>query len=284
LNIHAGSELSGRADDDFYFGIIHLFKHGKALFVVGSIMHESYFIFGEFARPHQPVPKRLIYRECVLFWRIRVAENRLRRAGICLVYLDYLFSAESDLSAVIFLGFRVDNAGVQRDFGHVGADGEHIILVRLYNFRFDSPGALDSSIGLQFLLRGLFADYHFRFSFLDRRKFKVHISRLCNVEHLAEQIAKLIQIDEIRKSRPRTESVTAGLDLDRLGNHAENGSPVVKVSDIHIVQRLLLEEILPHKQLGYGVADWRSSGENHTAAVMKLLQIAALHLHVESFL
>ena len=98
------------------------------------------------------------------------------------------------------------------------------------------------------------------------------------VEHLAEQIAKLIQIDEIRKSRPRTDSVTAGLDLDRLGNHAENGSPVVKVSDIHIVQRLLLQKVLPYKQLGYGVADRRSSGENHTAAVMKLLQIAALHL------
>ena len=284
LNIHAGSELSGRADNDFYFGIIHLFKHVKTLFVIGGVMHESYFIFGKFARPHQPVPKRLIYRECVLFRRIRVAENCLRRAGIRLVYLNYLFGAESDFSAVIFLRFRVYNSCVQRDFGHVGADGEHIILVRLYHFGFDPACALDSSIGLQFLLRGLFADYHFRLSVLDRRKFKVHISRLCNVEHLAEQIAKLVEIDEIRKSRPRTESVTAGLDLDRLGNHAENGSPVVKVADIHIVQRLLLEEVLPHKQFSYGVADWRSSGENHTAAVMKLLQIAALHLHIKRFL
>lgn len=163
-----------------------------------------------------------------------------------------------DLSAVIFLGFRVNNAGVQRNFGHVGADGEHIILVRLYHFRFDPPCALDSLIGLQFLLRGFFADYHFQFSVLDRRKFEVHISRLCDVEHLAEQVAKLIQIDEIRKSRPRTESVTAGLDLDRLGNHAENGSPVIKVSDIHIVQRLLLEEVLPHKQLCDGIADRRA--------------------------
>ena len=82
LDIHAGSELSGRADNDFYFGIIHLFEHGKALFIICGVMHESNFIFGEFARPHQPVPKRLIYRECVLFRRIRVAENRLRRAGI----------------------------------------------------------------------------------------------------------------------------------------------------------------------------------------------------------
>ena len=49
LDIHAGSELSGRADNDFYFGIIHLFEHGKALFVIRGIMHESYFIFGEFA-------------------------------------------------------------------------------------------------------------------------------------------------------------------------------------------------------------------------------------------
>ena len=269
LNIHACSEFSCRADNDFYFGIVDLFEHGKALFVVGSIMHESYFIFGEFARPHQPVPKRLIYRECVLFWRIRVAENRLRRAGIRLVYLDYFFSTEGNLSAVIFLGFRVDNAGVQRDFGHVSADGEHIILVRLYHFRFDPPCALDSLIGLQFLLRGFLADYHFRLSVLDRRKLEVHISRLCNVEHLAEQIAKFVQIDEIRKSRPRTESVTAGLDLDRLGNHAENGSPVIKVADIHIVQRLLLQKVLPYKQLGYGVTDWRSRGENHTAAVMK---------------
>ena len=93
LNIHTCSKLSGRADDDFYFGIVDLFKHGKALFIVGGVMHESYFIFGKFARPHQPVPKRLIYRECVLFRRIRVAENRLRRAGICPVYLDYLFGA-----------------------------------------------------------------------------------------------------------------------------------------------------------------------------------------------
>lgn len=53
---------------------------------------------------------------------------------------------------------------------------------------------------------------------------------------------------------------TAGLDLDRLGNHAENGSPVVKVADIHIVQRLLLEEVLSHKQLGYGIADRRTCG------------------------
>ena len=284
LNIHAGSELSGRADNDFYFGIIHLFKHGKALFVVCGVINESDFIFGKFARPHQPVPKRLIYRECVLFWRIRVAENRLRRAGIRLVYLDYFFSTEGNLSAVIFLGFRVDNAGVQRDFGHVSADGEHIILVRLYHFRFDPPCALDPLIGLQFLLRGFFADYHFRLSVLDRRKLEVHISRLCNVEHLAEQIAKFVQIDEIRKSRPRTESVTAGLDLDGLGDYAENGSPIVKVADIHIVQRLLLQKVLPYKQLGYGVADRRSSGENHTAAVMKLLQIAALHLHIERFL
>ena len=87
LYIHAGSELSGRADDYLYFGIIHLFKHGKELFVVGGVMHESYFIFGEFTRPHQPFLKRLIYRECVLFRRIRVAENCLRRAGICLVCL-----------------------------------------------------------------------------------------------------------------------------------------------------------------------------------------------------
>ena len=93
LDIHAGSELSGRADNDFYFGIVDLFKHGKALFVVGGVMHESYFIFGEFARPHQSVPKRLVYRECVLFRRIRVAENRLRRAGLSLVYPDYFFSA-----------------------------------------------------------------------------------------------------------------------------------------------------------------------------------------------
>ena len=284
LNIHAGSKLSGRADNDFYFGIIHPFEHGKALFIVGGVMHESYFIFGKFVRPHQPFPKRLIYRECVLFRRIRVAENCLRRAGNCLVYIDYFFGAEGNLSAVIFLGFRVDNAGVQRDFGHVGADGEHIILVRLYHFRLDSPCALDSSIGLQFLLGRLFADYHLRLSVLDRRKFKVHISRLCNVEHLAEQIAKFVEIDEIRKSRPRTESVAAGLDLDRLGNHAENGSPVVKVADIHIVQRLLLEEVLPHKQFGYGIADRRSCGENHTASIMKLLQIAALHLHIERFL
>ena len=148
LNIHAGSELSGRADNDFYFGIVDLFKHGKALFVVGGVMHESYFIFGEFARPHQSVPKRLIYRECVLFRRIRVAENCLRRAGICLVYLDYLFSTEGDFSAVIFLGFRVDNSCVQRDFGHVGAYGEHIILVRLYHFCFDSPSTFDPLIGL----------------------------------------------------------------------------------------------------------------------------------------
>ena len=49
MNIHAGSELSGRADDDFYFGIIHLFEHGKALFIIRGVMHESYFIFGEFA-------------------------------------------------------------------------------------------------------------------------------------------------------------------------------------------------------------------------------------------
>ena len=284
LNIHAGSELSGRADNDFYFGIIHLFKHGKALFVVCGVMNESYFIFGKFARPHQPFPKRLIYRECVFFRRIRVAENSLRRAGIRLVYLDYLFSAESDLTAVIFLGFRVNNSCVQRDFGHVGADGKHIILVRLYHFRLDPPGALDSLISLQFLLRGLFADYHLRLSVLDCRQFEVHIRSFGDIEHLAEQIAKLIQIDEIRKSRPRTEPVTAGLDLDRLGNHAENGSPVVKVADIHIVQRLLLEEVLPHKQLGYGIADRRSRGENHTAAIMKLLQIAALHLHIERFL
>ena len=247
-------------------------------------MNESYFIFGKFARPHQPFPKRLIYRECVFFRRIRVAENSLRRAGIRLVYLDYLFSAESDLTAVIFLGFRVNNSCVQRDFGHVGADGKHIILVRLYHFRLDPPGALDSLISLQFLLRGLFADYHLRLSVLDFRQFEVHVCCLCNVEHLAEQIAKLVQIDEIRKSRPRTESVAAGLDLDRLGNHAENGSPVVKVADIHIVQRLLLEEVLPHKQFGYGVAYRCSRSENHTAAVMKLLQIAALHFHVECFL
>ena len=49
LDIHAGSELSGRADDYLYFGVVYLFKHGKALFVVGGVMHESYFIFGEFA-------------------------------------------------------------------------------------------------------------------------------------------------------------------------------------------------------------------------------------------
>ena len=42
--------------------------------------------------------------------------------------------------------------------------------------------------------------------------------------------------------------------------YPENGSPVVKVADIHIVQCLLLEEVLPHKQLGYGVADWRACG------------------------
>ena len=284
LNINACSKLSGRADNDFYFGIIHLFKHGKALFVVCGVMNESYFIFGKFARPHQPFPKRLIYRECVFFRRIRVAENSLRRAGIRLVYLDYLFSAESDLTAVIFLGFRVNNSCVQRDFGHVGADGKHIILVRLYHFRLDPPGALDSLISLQFLLRGLFADYHLRLSVLDCRQFEVHIRSFGDIEHLAEQIAKLIQIDEIRKSRPRTEPVTTGFDLDRLGNHAENGSPVVKVANIHIVQRLLLQKVLPHKQFSYGIADWRSRGENHTAAVMKLLQIAALHLHIERFL
>ena len=49
LNIHAGSKLSGRTDDDFYFGVVYLFKHGKALFIVGGVMHESYFILGEFA-------------------------------------------------------------------------------------------------------------------------------------------------------------------------------------------------------------------------------------------
>ena len=48
LDIHTCSELSGRADNDFYFGIIHLFKHGKALFIIRGIMHESNFIFCEF--------------------------------------------------------------------------------------------------------------------------------------------------------------------------------------------------------------------------------------------
>ncbi len=108
-----------------------------------------------------------------------------------------------------------------------------------------------------------------------------HLGRL-HVGKGTEHLLEFREIGEFGEPAAWSECRAVRGDFHGVDNFAEGGGPPVKMVDATLNQALRVEEALHGVHFYHRVADGRAGGKRHAVAGMLLVQIARLHVEVES--
>ena len=112
----------------------------------------------------------------------------------------------------------------------------------------------------------------------------MQLVRGLDVGNLLEHIHQLRQIEELCKSGSGTIAGSFRCKLNRSCRFSEGRCPGIKMGQVLLLERTVLEIAHDRIKLGHRVAHGSTGCEDHATPAGQLIHIAALHKHIRRFL
>ena len=112
----------------------------------------------------------------------------------------------------------------------------------------------------------------------------MQLVRGLDVGNLLEHIHQFRQVEELRKSGSGTIAGSLRCKLNRSCCFSEGRCPGIKMGQVLLLERTVLEIAHDRIKLGHRVTYWSTGCKDHTTPAGQLIHIAALHKHIRRFL
>ena len=222
--------------------------------------------------------------EVAIVFRCReVAEQKLCQFLFLAIFpnLQNVPNTGVQLTVGVIRQHGIHQADIQTDFPAIIRDAEHIVLGRIHRTGMDFGGAFAQLLHHFFLNLGRFRYHGFK---LCIRHWQMKLVRGFDVGNFFEHRHQLREVEELGKSCPRPIARTLRGKFDGGSGFTKSRCPRIKMGQILLLERAVLQ--IPHNrvQFGHGIADRGSRCEHHAAPACDFVQIAAFAEHIARFL
>ena len=283
LAVGAGAHALGAAQQDTHLTAPHFAEQIFLLHLALGVVDEGDLVFGN-AQFQQFRANIIINAEgSVILWGGQVAKNHLGGTLVsgALPDLKHIFGALGGFAVGGAGQHGVDEPLIQRQLAAIVGDEQHIVHAAVYLAVADFFSALrQRRHDLFLILRWLQGDV---VVMCLRHGELEHIRRL-DVRHIFEYAHQLRQVIKLGKARLGPIAGALRRQLDGGDGLAVVRRPAIEVLQALLLQRRHLQIPLDGVKLHHAVGNGGAGGKDNAAPSGDLVQIAALHKEVRTFL